>query len=313
MQLDSGAVGLTVAKVGEAIIMAEASDDLLMAYPAVNLNRSVELGKLASTKTLRVAIDSSYCIKILSDAAVSTGSTIGILVELDVGMRRMGVQTAEALLALAQEVDMTQGLRLDGIMFYPGHVCERVQDQEPVLKEIDAKLAEAIELWSRSGIEAKIVSGGSTPTAFQSHMITNMTEIRPGTYIFNDMNCVSGGFASIEDCAARLVCTVISDAVPRQVVIDAGSKTLSSDLCNGQADKGYGYICEYPQAKIFKLNEEHGMVDITDCDVKPEVGQKITIIPNHICVCVNLQNIVWWREEGQSPEQVIVDARGKLT
>src|SRR6185436_7094806 len=127
----------------------------------------------------------------------------------------------------------------------------------------------------KSGIEAKIVSGGSTPTAIDSHRVTCGTEIRPGTYIFNDINCVMAKCATLDECAAKIVCTVISDAVPGQVVIDAGSKTLTSDRCGPAPDSGHGYVTEFPEAKIVKLTEEHGQVDVKNSPKMPKVGERV--------------------------------------
>jgi D-serine deaminase-like pyridoxal phosphate-dependent protein len=142
--------------------------------------------------------------------------------------------------------------------------------------------------------------------------VTRMTEFRPGTYVFNDMNCVRGNFAAMEDCAARVVATVVSDAVPAQVVIDAGSKTLTSDRCATGPETGFGHVVEYPQARITRLTEEHGQVDVSACDRRPKVGERMTVIPNHICPCINLQDQVWWRENGEAPRPVRVEARGKV-
>lgn len=161
-------------------------------------------------------------------------------------------------------------------------------------------------------MEAKIVSGGSTPTAYQSHLVKRLTEIRPGTYVFNDMNCVHGQSATIDECAARIVATVVSTAVPGQVVLDAGSKTLTSDRCGPAPHSGHGHILEYPQATIFKLSEEHAQVDISGCDSAPNIGQRVSIIPNHICPCINLQDVVWWRTGDQPPVSVPVEGRGKV-
>jgi D-serine deaminase-like pyridoxal phosphate-dependent protein len=318
MQMEHGASGLTVAKVGEAQVMANVADDVLMAYPAVDPARCAELAKLARTKTIRVAIDSPTAADSLSEAAQFAGSTIGILVDLDVGLHRTGVQSPKEALALAQYIPNMPNLRLDGIMFYPGHVAGQGPDgsglaaQQQKLREIDALLAETIDLWKRHGLQASIVSGGSTPTAYQSHLVTRMTEFRPGTYVFQDMNGVRGGFASIDECAARITATVVSTAVPGQFVIDAGSKTLTSDRCGPAPDSGHGYVVEYPEAKVTKLSEEHAQVDITACGGKgPRPGDRVTVIPNHICPCVNLQNHVWWMDEGKiNPVQV--DARGKV-
>jgi len=311
-QMDAGAIGMTVAKAGEAAVMADICDDILMAYPAVDAFRAGQLAKLADSKTVRVGIDSTLAADVLGEAARNEGSTIGVLVDIDVGLHRTGVQTPEDALNLAQHVSRTKGLRLDGIMFYPGHVNLTMAKEGKVIREIEAKIGEAKELWRKKGLEAKIISGGSTPTAYFSHEFKNMTELRPGTYIYHDMNGVHGGFASIDDCAARIVATVVSTAVPGQFVIDAGSKTLTSDRCGPAPDSGHGYVVEYPQAKIVKLTEEHGQVDVRACPKTPKVGERVTIIPNHICPCINLQDVVWWREKDQKAVPIDIQARGKV-
>jgi D-serine deaminase-like pyridoxal phosphate-dependent protein len=283
-----------------------------MAYPAVDAHRCRTLADLARTKTVRVAIDSPQAAAALSYFARSAGSTIGVLVELDVGNGRTGVQTPEQALTLARRVERLHSLRLDGLLFFPGHISGPPEAQEPALRAVDEKLAEVMSLWRDNGLEARIVSGGSTPTAFQSHRVSRLTEIRPGTYVFNDMNCVRGGCATLDDCAARVFSTVVSTAVPGQVVIDAGSKTLTSDRCGPAPDSGFGHVVEYPHAKITKLSEEHGQVDVTACDRAPKVGDRVTVIPNHICPCVNLQDQVWWKFGDEPLRAVRVEARGKV-
>jgi D-serine deaminase-like pyridoxal phosphate-dependent protein len=311
MQVGLGATGLTVAKVGEAEVMADATNDLFVAYPAADPLRSAALANLAARVTVRVGIDSATAADALASAARSAGTTIGILVDLDVGMHRTGVQTPADSLALAQHVSKCSGLRLDGIMFYPGFIKDDQAESIAQLKEVDAKLAEAIELWRKAGLAAGIVSGGSTPTAYASHHVRSGTEIRPGTYVYYDMNGVHGGYAKLEDCAARIHATVVSTAVPGQFVIDAGTKTLTSDKCGPAPESGHGYLVEYPDARIVKLTEEHGQVDSRACSRVPKVGERVTVIPNHICPCVNLQDRVWWKEEGQV-RAVDVDARGRV-
>lgn len=312
MQMERGAIGLTVAKVGEALVMAEVASDLLMAYPGVDRNRCEQLAQLARSKTVRVAVDSSMAADALADATRSAGSTIGILVDLDVGQHRTGVQTPADALHLAQHVSQQKGLRLDGVLFFPGHIAGAPATQEAALRQLDALLDEILRLWRENGLEAKIVSGGSTPTALRSHFVRHLTEIRPGTYVYNDMNCVHGGCAELSDCAARIISTVVSTAVPGQIVLDAGSKTLTSDRCGPASDSGHGFIVEYPEAKITKLSEEHAQVDVTRCDKRPAIGQRVSVIPNHICPCINLQDRVWWREPGAPPTPLTVDARGKV-
>ncbi len=314
LQIDAGSLsGLTVAKVGEAEVMAAAGDDLLIAYPCVDANRCERIAQLARDKTVHVAIDSTFAADALDAAARAEGSKIGILVDLDVGLHRTGLQSPADALTLAQLVAQRANLRLDGLFCYPGHVWASAAEQGPALAAVAALLAETLELWRKSGLSAAIVSGGSTPSAFQSHLVPQLTEIRPGTYIYNDMNTVAAGFCQLTNCAAKLVCTVVSDAVPGKVVIDAGTKTLTSDRNITQPDAGFGYVGEYPEAKVVRLSEEHGELDVTGCSERPRLGQRVHVIPNHICPCVNLQDSVWLRTAGDALERMRVDARGRLS
>jgi D-serine deaminase-like pyridoxal phosphate-dependent protein len=313
-QLHYGAVGLTVAKVGEAEVMAQAGDDLLLAYPALDPARTGRVAELAKSKTIRLALDSLTSAQALGAAAASAGSTLGVLVDLDIGFHRTGLQSPAAALELAQQVSKIKGLRLDGLFFYPGHVfLKNPADVPAQLKPIADLLQQTIDLWAKNGLQAKIVSGGSTPTAYFSHLIPQQTEIRPGTYIYNDTNCLAVQCCKLEDCAARITCTVISDAVPGKCVLDAGTKTFTSDRNGINPDSGSGYIVEYPQAKIVRCSEEHGEVDLSKCDRHPKLGERVTVIPNHICPVVNLQDVVFLRHADGALEKMPVDARGKLS
>jgi D-serine deaminase-like pyridoxal phosphate-dependent protein len=311
LQLEAGANGLTAAKVSEAEVISEPDEDVLLAYPPVGALRAERLAALAETRTVRAAVDSMTGVEMISTAAQKANATVGLLVDMDVGMGRTGVQSAEEALALAQAIDRAPHVRLDGIMIYPGHVWELPGEQEAPLRAVREKLDEILQLWRRHGLSATIISGGSTPTAYQSHAIPQMTEIRPGTYVFNDMNTVRGGYCTLEACAARIIATVVSDAVPDQVVVDAGSKTLTKDPCIVR-EGGFGHVVEYPDARITTLSEEHAQIDVAACDSRPAVGDHVTIIPNHICPCVNLQDAVWWLEPHEPPRPLRVDARGRL-
>lgn len=313
-QLRAGAaVGLTVAKVGELEIMSHAGDDLLLAYPALDPARTHRIAEISKSKIVRVAIDSREAADALSAAVVAAESAVGILVDLDVGFHRTGVQSPQAALELAQHVDRAPGLRLDGLFFYPGHVTLPADHQQETLHGINERVAQTLGLWKRHGLEAPIVSGGSTPTAYQSHFIPAQTEIRPGTYIYYDRNCLTGKWCGLEDCAARVVATVVSNAVPGKCVIDAGSKTLTTDRLYNDLQGGFGLVVEYPHAKIVRLSEEHGEIDLSQCDHAPKLGERVHVIPNHICPCVNLQNSVWLRDESGAEEVTPVDARGRLS
>jgi D-serine deaminase-like pyridoxal phosphate-dependent protein len=314
LQLEAGAAGLTVAKVGEAQTMAHAGKDLFIAYPALDPWRREHLANLAKTHTVRVGFDSKEAADLIGEAARAAGvpGGVGVLVDLDVGFHRTGVQTPAEALALAQHVSKTAGLRLDGIMCYPGQLKEPPEEQKRLLEPIAARLAETIDLWRRHGLEAKVVSGGSSPSAYLSHHVPQLTEIRPGTYIYNDMNMVSRGFATLDDCAARLTCTVVSTAVPGKFVIDAGSKTLTMDRRSRDDDgsAGFGHVVEYPDALIVRLSEEHGEVQLPEGSPRPKIGQRVHVIPNHICPCVNLQTMAWVKDAIGNLEPLPIDARG---
>ena len=214
-----------------------------------------------------------------------------------------------------ERVHQASSLRLDGLFCYPGHISGTVAEQTPKLRQLSEFLKEAMDQWKQHGLPCETVSSGTSPTAFQSHLVPELTEIRPGTNVFKDLNLTYGGYCQIEDCAARIITTVVSNAVPDQIVLDAGSKTLSSDLCGPAPHSGHGYIVEYPEAKIKRLTEEHAQVDVSACDHRPVIGERVSVIPNHICVCVNLQDRIWWQESGSAPEIQAwnVDARGKLS
>lgn len=312
MQLEAGAVGLTVAKGSEAEVISEPGQDILLAYPPVGAQRAERFAALARDRTMRAGIDSLTAIEATSAAAKAAGVTVGLLVDLDIGLHRTGVPTPAEVLPLAQAIDRAANVRFDGLMIYPGQVWNLPGEQAAELKAIDDVVVEAIELLAKHGLEVSIVSGGSTPTAYQSHLIPHQTEIRPGTYIFNDMNTVRGGYCGLDECAAGIVATVVSNAVSGQVVIDAGSKTLAADRCVSIPDAGFGHLMEYPDAKVAKLSEEHGQVDVTACSKKPVVGERVTVIPNHICPCVNLRDSVWWMEPDRPLRSLAIDARGRI-
>ena len=174
--------------------------------------------------------------KLLGEAANRRRATIGILVDLDVGMGRTGVQTAVRgpQAGPVRRCHARAAARRPVLLSRP-HRRPGASQQQPALHGCQRQAGRDAQPVADHGLQARIVSGGSTPTAYQSHLVGEYTEIRPGTYVYNDMNTVRGGYCTLDDCAARIICTVVSTAVPGQVVIDAGSKTLTSDLCGRRA------------------------------------------------------------------------------
>jgi D-serine deaminase-like pyridoxal phosphate-dependent protein len=311
-QLAHGAKGLTVAKFGEALVMANATDDLLMAYPYIDPNRLPDLMNLARKKKVRFAFDNPQAIDMLAESAGSAGLVLEVMIDVDAGHHRTGVQTAANVLELAQRVSKYKSLSFEGVFCYPGHL-NNVEAAKTRMSEVSAILRETIALLTKSGIESRTISAGSTPTLFYSHLAPEINEIRPGTYIYNDRNEIAAGVASIDECAARLVCTVVSDAVPNKFVLNSGSKTLTNDrLGMDPINGGFGLVVEYPQAKISRLSEEHGEVEVND-GAKPKVGERVHVIPNHICPSVNLHDEMWVKHADGSLEAMRIDARGKTT
>jgi D-serine deaminase-like pyridoxal phosphate-dependent protein len=312
-QLASGASGLTVAKVSEAEIMLGAqSDDLLVAYPIIGHTKLARLTQVARQTRVTVALDSAFAARQLSDAARDGRVEIGVLAEVDVGLGRVGVSAGEPLLELARTIEKLPHLRFAGIAFYPGHIKTMDETGRRALAEVSGLLRGILNDFRGAGIEVGIVSGGSTPTLFHSHEVSGLTEIRPGTYVFNDLNTIRSGGCALEDCAATILATVVSTARPGQMIIDGGSKTFSSDRLANTAEVTFGHLVEAPGARFHKMNEEHGFIDLAHAEAEFRVGDRVRVIPNHICVAVNLHEKVYGVRGETVSEVWPVDARGKL-
>jgi D-serine deaminase-like pyridoxal phosphate-dependent protein len=312
-QMEHGAVGLTVAKVGEAEVMAETGlDEILIAFPIWGEEKLRRIANLARERTILLSLDNEATAEGLSRAANAAGTRVGVLVEFDVGMHRCGVEPGPAALDLARKIEKMPGLKFRGLMIYPGNIWGTEENRGKVVKEVAERVATSLEPFRQAGMEVEIVSGGSTPSAFLTHKIPGITEIRPGTYVYNDLNTYYQGACRLEDCAARVVATVVSTAVPGRAMIDAGSKTLSSDALGSGPASGHGYVVEAPDAPLIKLNEEHGHIDITRSSHKFRVGEVVTVIPNHVCTCVNMHDEVFLLRKGQVEGSWKVAARGKV-
>ena len=293
MQIVRGAVGVPVATVRDGEFMASVTDDLLVAYPPVGRARIDALLAVAERTRVTVALDSHEALDALAAAAAGAGLEIGVLIELDLGMRRCGVPVPEDAVALAGAAASRAGVAYRGVMFYPGHVREPVAEQGPALERVSADLGRFLDALAGAGHAPAIVSAGSTPTAFASHQIDGVTEIRPGTYVFNDRTTAAVGACAWEDCAYTVLATVVSVAVPGQAVIDAGSKALSREEVRAPNATGLGALLDQPDVLVVGMSEEHGVLDLSRTSWRPVVGERVRVVPNHVCVSVNLQDRVW--------------------
>jgi D-serine deaminase-like pyridoxal phosphate-dependent protein len=312
-QIELGAAGLTVAKVGEAEVMLRSgTPDLLIAYPVIGARKLERLMTVARETAVTVALDSLEAARELSDAAHRAQVTIGVLAEVDAGLGRIGVTPGPELIELIRGLARLPGLSFEGITFYPGHVKKLDEEGLRAIDDLTALVGTMLAEVRAAGFEPKIVSGGSTPALFHSHRVAGVNEIRPGTYIFNDKNTVLSGACEYADCAASIVATVVSTARKGQIIIDGGSKTFSSDRLSPVPEVSFGYLVEAPGAVFTRMNEEHGYIDVREAEREFRVGDRVRMIPNHICTAMNLHETVYGIR-GDTVEQVwTVEGRGKL-
>ncbi|MHB1194889.1 MAG: alanine racemase [Longimicrobiales bacterium] len=307
IQLEAGARGLSVATLREAEVMATLTDDLLLAYPPVGRVKLHRLVGLPLHVDIKVALDALAVLTALSERAAAAGRTVGVLVELDMGLGRVGVQSPEAAVALAREAQRLPGVAYRGVLFYPGHIRTPPAEQAPAMGVLAERLARVLDALATAGLPPGIVSGGSTPTLSNSHLVPGLTEVRPGSGIFFDKEALEIGVASRDDVAYTVLATVVSTSVPGRAVVDAGSKSLTKEA-RGAAN--FGFLLDHPEVPLAALSEEHGVLDVSRSSWVPAVGDRVRIVPNHVCVSVNLQDALL-AKDGDRHTLLALEARGR--
>lgn len=314
-QLAAGAAGITVAKLGEAEVMAQAGiDDLLVAFPLVGRQKMQRLKSLARTGVrLRLVCDNQETGRSLSVVGQALGRPLEVLLEVNTGQDRCGTAPGIQTLALAALLRELPGIRIVGLLTHGGHAyaaagpaaLAAVAAAEARLLVETARLVQA-EL----GLVMAELSVGSTPAAAYLQEAQGATEVRPGTYVFNDAVTVGLGAAGWADCAATVLTTVCSRPAADRAVFDAGSKALAADL--NRHRPGHGYLPAYPEVVIERLSEEHGIARLPAATDLP-LGRRVRVVPNHICPVVNLFDHAY----GVRGREVIctfeLAARGKVT
>jgi len=299
-QVELGAIGITVQKLGEAEVMADAGlDDLFLPYNIMGASKLARLKALNERVTIAVTADSPDTVAGYA-ATFTAGKSLTVLVECDTGMGRCGVQSPAQALALARQIGLAPGLRFGGLMTYPPAGGR---------DKAEAWFAEAVGLLKEAGIACPVVSSGGTPDMFRGHTGTVVTEYRPGTYIYNDRMQQKFGAATWDDCALTVLATVVSRPTATRAVIDAGSKALTSDA---PGLEGFGRIVGYETVVPKSLSEEHCVVELAGPSDLPRIGDTVRIIPNHACVVSNLFDEVHLIRNGEVVETVPVAARGKV-
>ncbi len=307
MQLDAGACGLSVATLREAEAMATLTDDLLLAYPPVGRPKLDRLVGLPARIDMKVALDALPVLTALSERAAAAGRTVGVLVEVDMGLGRVGVQTPEAAVSLAREADRLPGVAYRGVLFYPGHIRVPSSEQAQPMAGLADRLAKILNALKEAGLPPEIVSGGSTPTVWNSHMVPGLTEIRAGSGVFFDKEALEIGVASLDDVAYTVLATVVSTSVPGRAVVDAGSKSMTKEA-RGAAN--FGFLLDHPEVTLAGLSEEHGVLDVSRSSWVPAIGDRVRIVPNHVCVSVNLQDALL-AKDGAIHTLLALEARGR--
>ncbi len=301
-QVELGAAGITVQKLGEAEVMADAGlTDLLLTFNIIGAAKLKRLKALHDRVTIRVVADSADCVAGLAATFTDPARPLGVFVECDTGMGRCGVQSPHAALDLSEKITAAPGLAFAGLMTYPA---------AGKYHEANQWLASAKTLLEQRNIAVPAITTGGTPDIWHMQDAGGIaTEYRPGTYIYMDRSQVAAGAASFDDCALTVLATVVSRPTENRAIIDAGSKALTSDLLGLV---GHGHVVEYPDAKITGLSEEHGTIDISACAEKPKIGDTIRIIPNHCCPVTNLFDHVHLIRNGNLVETLPVAARGRV-
>jgi D-serine deaminase-like pyridoxal phosphate-dependent protein len=312
LQTAAGAAGLSVAKVGEAEVFAAAGfDDLFVAYPVVGADKARRLLALADRMRLAVGVDSSDGARTLDALFRGSGRRLDVLLKVDVGFHRVGVLPDHAVQAARSIADLS-GLHLRGVFTHAGHayLADSPEGVTRVGLSEGSSLVETAQRIRASGIEIEEVSVGSTPTARHAMSVPGVTECRPGNYVFHDASQVSLGVCTPEDCALTVLATVVSAPAADRAVVDAGSKTLSSDPLRPRG-AGFGFVVGR-RSRLARLSEEHGVIEVVPGE-SFRVGERVRILPNHACVVSNLHDRLLAVRAGVVETELRVAARGRVT
>ncbi|MFD8810224.1 alanine racemase [Streptomyces sp. NPDC059627] len=310
-QLRSGARGLSVATIGEAEAFARAGvDDLFIAYPVwLDAGKAQRLRRLADDVALRVGVESVEGAQRLGNAVRGSARAVEVLVEIDSGSHRTGVQPHAA--GAVGKAAADAGLDVAGVFTFPGHgYGHDARARELAARDEERTLGEAAQALRELGLGVRVISGGSTPTVgrWQPGVVD---ELRPGVYVFNDATQLAIGTCGVEDLALVAAATVISVPAPDRFVLDVGSKVLGSDRSPWVT--GHGYLPRFPQGTITGLWEHHAVVRLPEGVRGPRLGSLVAVVPNHVCTPVNLADELLVVRDREVIDRWQVTARGANT
>lgn len=309
LQIEAGAVGITAGNLREAEVFAAAGfRDVFLAYPIwASPAKAARLRRLAESVALRVGVDSRSAVDRLADCMHGARSRLSVVVEVDCGAQRSGVPPEESgeLAQYAAKV----GLEPLGVYTYPGQGGSSAEARRPAADQQRAALEAAVRSLRSVDVEPVVVSAGSTPTAEFSGE-SPVTEIRPGEYVFGDLDNARLGACTEDQVALFVAATVVSDTMPDHVIVDVGTKALGRE---GNPDKGYGRALGVTDGRLLKLNEYHGFLAVDPAD-RPAVGTVLPVVPNHVCpVVASFEELIVTSSDGTMLERWPVAARGLLS
>jgi D-serine deaminase-like pyridoxal phosphate-dependent protein len=304
-QLDAGASGLCVATGSEAQVMATSeATDIMVAYPLVGPRKLERLDELAGDRRLTLVTDSVEVTEGYRRYAKGLGTIIRVLVEVDTGMHRAGADP-RGVANVAQDVARGEGLEFGGIVTHAGHAHDVPDpaDIAGIARAEAATMGTLREELEGLGLDVRTVSAGSTLTAPYLRSADGITEIRPGTYVYNDLRTLGRHACTRNDIAACMLTTVVSINGTR-VTLDAGSKTLTTTL---DPEYGHGLLVDQPQAEFTRLSEEHGVMSVPDAEHVLAVGDRVRVLPIHVCVWMDLQPEIYGTRGGRVVERITVE------
>jgi D-serine deaminase-like pyridoxal phosphate-dependent protein len=323
IQIARGAVGICCAKLGEAEVFVDAGvQDIRLPYPLNPANAPRLLALLDRTR-LSFIVDHMDVAREWSRILSAAGRTVDVLVKIDVGFHRCGIdpEAAGAAEFIARIADLP-GLTLRGLLSHAGHAYGATSDAETSgIAATEARLLRALrDEAGRSGVRLDEISVGATPTARFSVKEDGITELRPGNYVYYDRTQVALGSAAWDDCALTVLSRVVSRPAADRLILDAGSKTLTTDLARGAGDvSGFGAVLEAldspqpdPNLLVERLSEEHATVRVGDAGSSLKPGDLVRIVPNHACVVSNLMDEVWLVSGNEPVDRLDIAARGRI-
>ncbi len=313
LQVDAGAAGITCAKVGEAEVMvASGFDDVLIAYPIYGPTKLARLTPLREKARIIVSLDSVEVARGLGQLGVSSGDPVEIYVEIDTGQHRMGRLPGEPSVQLIREIAEIQGVTILGLIMHAGHAygAASVEERDALIDREVSDLVATKEMCAAVGIPIREISVGSTPGARSELRHDAVTEVRPGTYVFNDTTMMSLGVATEEMCAARILATVVARPSDDRFVIDAGTKSLTSD---GAGRPGWIRVVGREDLTMSFTSEEHGVgtIDLGQGG-RLAIGDTLELIPSHVCPVVNLFDMAYAIRGDEVVGELRVEGRGKV-